>query len=103
MPTEKIRKAAVLFIGSVILCAAVVLIYLFVPEHPEEILGLGIGASVLAFTVMPAYAVAWTKFKDAGFYANFRLGYVFGLGFFLLSLIFAPFFAVWFYVDSFRN
>ena len=83
------------------MCAAVVLIFLFVPEHPEEILGLGIGMAVLSFTVMPAYAIAWTKFKDADFYASFKLGYVFGFGFFLLPLIFAPFFAIWFYIDCF--
>ena len=101
MVNRKIGKAVVLFVGSVILCAAVVLLFLFVPEHPEEMLGLGIGMSVLAFTVMPAYAITWTKFRDASFYAAFGLGYLFGFGFVLLPLIFAPFFAIWFYIDCF--
>lgn len=103
MKNSKLGKALILFIGSAILCAAVVLIFLFVPEHPEEILGLGIAAAVLAFTIMPAYAIAWTKFKDASFYAGFSIGYMFGFGFFLLPLIFAPFFAAWFYIDCFRD
>lgn len=103
MVNGKLLKALILFVGSAILCAAVVLMFLFIPEQPEDILGLGIAISVLAFTVMPAYAIAWTKFKDADFYSGFSIGYLFGFGFVLLPLIFAPFFAVWFYIDCFRD
>lgn len=101
MKNPKIRLALILFIASVVACVAVLLMFVFIPEHPEDMLGLGIFMSVWSFTLIPAYAISIKKFNGIDFSTAFWLGYVYGFGLIVLPLIFAPFFAVWFYIDAF--